>query len=241
MHHCDVISFQSPLKWTHLTITPLAKKSSQHLDKLRCLYGVFANVPKWDFITPSPDEVQRSLSYTRLQHLTKRSPALKKMCTIVLLPIIGIWRMESGVHNRDVNRNNQVQSVLSSDSQKVFCEVNLLPHASSLIYFLFTVINSFFGNNEMCFQSQIKRHMKHAQKFFSVGKQIVFSCFLAIGKESISVHSIFPWGLNFPNIKGPSLDLIKQSWPWVQILGLPLVAAVLWGKHFLFPYLLSNL
>ena len=34
--------------------------SIQHLVKLRSLSGVFANVPRWGFITPSSDEFQRS-------------------------------------------------------------------------------------------------------------------------------------------------------------------------------------
>lgn len=222
--------FQIPLKWTHLTITPLAKKSPQHLVKLRSLSGVFANVPKWNFITPSSDEFQRSLSYIRLQHLTICLPALKEMCTILLPPIIGIWKMKSGVYNGDVNRNNQVQFVLIIKLTKGLLWGQLVATCSSLIYFLFTVINSFHENMEMCFQSQIKRHMKYAQKIFSVGKQIVFSCFLGRGNESIGAHSTFPWSHNYPNIKGVSLDLIKKSWPWVQILAPPLTSCSIMGE-----------
>lgn len=227
--------FQIPLKWTHLTIIPLAKKSPQHLVKLRSFSGVFANVPKWDFITPSPDKFKRSLSYIRLQHLTICPPALKEMCTILLPPIIGIWRMESGVYNGDVNRNNQVQSVLIIRLTKGLLWGQLVATCSSLIYFLFTVINSFYGNKEMCFQSQIKRHMKYAQKIFSVGKHIVFSCFLGRGNKSIATHSTFPWSHNYSNIKGVSLDLVKKNWSWVQILALPLTScSTMRGKLSLF-------
>lgn len=78
---------------------------------------------------------------------------------------------------------------LSTDSQKglpwgQFVTVKLPPP--------FTVINSFYGNRERWwFQSWMKRYMKHAQKIFSVRKQITF--IFSRARKNVDLHSIFPW------------------------------------------------